>query len=253
MKNFRTSVFETNSSSTHSISIYNATKGVYDTIVPMENGVIELTGGDFGWEWEKYNDALTKANYAALFAQDDKAMTDMLVEVIKEHTGAKEIDLSQLEGYIDHQSDLREGGDAHKAFDTPQILKNWLFHPESWLFTGNDNDSDPPNFYDVEFGIMYTHEVSIEGVSLSEKTEDVPEGETLGEIISRLMAFYPESDYKFFFWERKINGVEYNGLAKLKDGFITLYKTEFAYDKKGNYLGESILDSKDIKLTIKKI
>src|SRR5579885_45905 len=99
MKNIRNKVFETNSSSSHSISIYNATKGLYDTITPDSNGVITLTGGEFGWEWEKYNDAITKANYAAVFALGDQQMTDMLVQVIKDHTGAKEVEITCSDDY----------------------------------------------------------------------------------------------------------------------------------------------------------
>jgi len=157
MKNIRNKVFETNSSSTHSISIYNAIQGLYDTIVPDSNGVITLTGGEFGWEWEKYNDAITKANYAAVFTLGDRRMTDMLIQVIKDHTGAKEVEIACSDdykspnySYIDHQSARSEGGDAGEAFSTPQTLKNWIFHPDSWLFTGNDNESAPSNFYDVE-------------------------------------------------------------------------------------------------------
>lgn len=264
MKNFRTSVFETNSSSTHSVSIYAATKGLYDTIPPNEEGVIHLEGDDFGWEWQSYNDSLIKANYAAIFSRKSPVYRDMLIEVIKDHTGAKEVTFGEA-GYIDHQSDLSEGGDAIKAFDTPVTLKNFLFHPESWLFTGNDNEGNPPNFYDVEFGILYTHEVSIEGCSLTEKVEEIPEGENLEEIIARIMGSYPGTrDYnssrpafEFINWDRKTpEGVKFNSLEKMSEGIITLYKTKQVYKGnglQGSYLGEKILESKQLKFTINKL
>jgi len=264
MKNFRTSVFETNSSSTHSVSIYAATKGLYDTITPNEEGVIHLEGDDFGWEWQSYNDSLVKANYAAIFSRKSPVYRDMLIEVIKDHTGAKEIIFGES-GYIDHQSDLSEGGDAEKAFDTPITLKNFLFHPESWLFTGNDNEGHPPNFYDVEFGILYTHEVSIEGCSLTEKVEEVPEGEDLEEVVARIMGSYPgtrdynssEPVFEFINWDRKTpEGVKFNSIDKMSEGIVTLYKTKRVYDRKGpqgSYLGEKIVDSKQLKLTINKL
>jgi hypothetical protein len=263
MKNIRHKVFETNSSSTHSISIYDATHGLYDTIVPDSDGVITLTGGEFGWEWEKYNDALTKANYAAIFAAGDQQMTDMVVEVIKDHTGAKEVNLAINTtsigpnwSYIDHQSARAEGGDAGKAFDTPKTLKNFIFHPESWLFTGNDNDSEPSNFYDVEFGIEYTHQL--------EKFQDEPTREQLEGAIGRLMNHHPiyarsysdrEKKFQFCSWVQKtVDGKKFSSFDKLDDGFILLFKTEAVYSKgkSTSYKGEKLLDQKEIKFTIKK-
>jgi hypothetical protein len=272
MKNIRNKVFETNSSSSHSVSIYNATHGLYDTITPDSSGVIALTGGEFGWEWEKYNDALTKANYAAVYAAGDQAMTDMLVHVIKEHTGAKEVQLSfsaEYSGgnysYIDHQSARSEGGDAGKAFDTPLSLKNFVFHPESWLFTGNDNDTAPPNFYDVEFGILYTHELHLDGITQTLKFQDEPGEEALREALDNLSGYHPLSDYStrryedrfsFVAWDRKaIDGTVFSSFEKLKEGKIVLFKTESVYseDKKREYKGENVIASRDVKFQIKKI
>jgi len=271
MKNIRNKVFETNSSSTHSISIYNATQGLYDTIVPNSKGVIALVGGEFGWEWEKYNDAETKANYAAVFAKDNQQMTDMLEQVIKDHTGAKKVDLSGVGGYIDHQSALSEGGDALKAFDTPQTLKNFIFHPESWLFTGNDNDSEPSNFYDVEFGIVYTHQVEVEGSSVVEKVQDEPDEDTLKEILGRIMDRHPlcvrnynydafeyeeKDNFTFVSWDRKASdGSVYSSFDKIKENKLTLFVTKSVYssDKERNYKGEDVIKSKDIGFTIRKL
>lgn len=77
MKNIRNKVFETNSSSTHSISISANSKGLYDTIVP-ENKVITLSGGKFGWEWSKFNDLLTKADYAYEYAKGNQDKLNFL-------------------------------------------------------------------------------------------------------------------------------------------------------------------------------
>jgi hypothetical protein len=272
MKNIRNKVFETNSSSSHSISIYNATHGLYDTIAPDSHGVITLTGGEFGWEWEKYNDTLTKANYAAVYAAGDQAMTDMLVQVIKDHTGAKEVQLifsAEYSGgnysYIDHQSARSEGGDAGKAFDTPLTLKNFIFHPESWLFTGNDNDSAPSNFYDVEFGIFYTHQLEIDSCSATEKFQDEPVEDVLRDAVDRVIGSHPlcsrennryEDRWNVVSWERKAaDGTKFSSYDKLKNGVITLYKTESVYseNKKREYVGEKILDSTEVKFRITKL
>lgn len=61
MKQIRQSAFETNSSSSHSITIS------YGDYTPdklyVENGVLEIYTGEFGWEHEDYYDAATKAAY----------------------------------------------------------------------------------------------------------------------------------------------------------------------------------------------
>jgi hypothetical protein len=65
MINIREGVFETNSSSNHSLHL--AKRPVYDyTIIPDNRGVILLWGDFFGQgSGEEYNDALTKAEYLA--------------------------------------------------------------------------------------------------------------------------------------------------------------------------------------------
>lgn len=161
-KLIRQSVWETNSSSTHSLSI-TSSNNLNDTIIPAEDGTITLTGGEFGWEIEDYWDAFTKANYCALdicprdwvayrkYSADYKSHEDikpeinseeaelndrlkMLVKVIKEHTGAYSI-IFKLEGYIDHQS----RGTSNEAFENEETLKQFLFSKSSGLHTDNDN------------------------------------------------------------------------------------------------------------------
>ena len=150
MKNIRQKVFETNSSSTHSISISNVTNGVYDTIIPDKKGNIYLTGGEFGWEEESYTDPTIKAIYCAIDIKADIADTStqvnkhkkMLTKVICEHTGAKKVifDFStdynaKKYSYIDHQSE----GTSLEAFASEKALKDFIFGPESVLTTDNDN------------------------------------------------------------------------------------------------------------------
>lgn len=156
MKNIRTGVFETNSSSTHSVSICRATDGIYDTLPVDDAGVLTLTGGQFGWEEETYYDAQTKANYAAVFCSPEvepafvakaERMRELLVNVLKQHTGAREIVFNfSLEdynhphhSYIDHQSAIIEGGDAGAVFESEDVLKDFIFNTRSSLTTDNDN------------------------------------------------------------------------------------------------------------------
>lgn len=164
MKTIRQNAFETNSSSTHSITI-NDKSGVFESISPDYDGVIRLTGGEFGWGWSKHDDAVTKANYCAVVALDDEFKTQLLIDTIKNHTGAKSVEIicssdwdDDNRSYIDHQSH----GRAELAFSNEDTLKNFIFDRKSVLFLGNDNGGEPPNFYDMDVDKM-SHVVELEG------------------------------------------------------------------------------------------
>lgn len=143
MKVTREGVFETNSSSMHSIHIARAAK-TYDTIAPNGDGDIVLEGGEFGWEEETYYDSGTKANYCAVDTEGSAEKRTMLEKVIKDHTGAKGV-IFKIKtdwngggygnSYIDHQSD----GTSHEAFESEEVLKEFIFNPKSHLRTDNDN------------------------------------------------------------------------------------------------------------------
>jgi hypothetical protein len=188
-KLIRKGVFETNSSSSHSIAIASEDKQfVLDTIYPDQHGTIIIRGEEFGWEWFKHNDAGTKAAYAAQqFAYDNNAL-ETLEYVIKEQTGAERVIFEGLnDGYIDHDSHGILGKSAYE-------LKNFIFNKNSWLFGGNDNSTASPDFYDVpEFrdGRMvmpeYKYELSIEGLKESVKFVDYPDTERIEESIASLM------------------------------------------------------------------
>ena len=134
MTTTRHNVFETNSSSTHSISI-NADTQLFDSITPEDDGTIILGHGEYGWEFETYYNALSKADYCALDMGGDPVKKEMLIRVIKNHTGAKDV-IFDLTGYIDHQS----AGTSDDAFESDETLKAFIFGKGSYLETGNDND-----------------------------------------------------------------------------------------------------------------
>lgn len=147
MIKIRKGIFETNSSSTHSIHIDETTQ-VYETIMPNEKGYVSLTGGEFGWEQEIYDDPLTKANYLYVYAKDwsgDRSsdFLEILYTVIQEHTGCEAVifeeDGSDYDpyGYIDHQS--VDGQEYHYLFEDPSKMKQFIFGKGSYLETDNDN------------------------------------------------------------------------------------------------------------------
>lgn len=152
----RKGVWETNSSSSHSLSIADDSKPfIMDTsLLPDQHGKIRLTGGEFGWEWAKYNDAETKANYLAVFCADQDDFKERLINVIKQQTGCTEVDFLFSKdytksnwSYIDHQA--LEDATPNGAFETDETLRNFIFNRNSWLFTGNDNSSPANDFHDV--------------------------------------------------------------------------------------------------------
>lgn len=175
-KLIRKGVFETNSSSCHSISISHDFTTL-DTLYPDEYGNIVLNGGEFGWEIADYHDPETKANYVAVMllhleekkkyyeehrdneeSQEWMKYYDLLQftyenyekckkifeKVIKEQTGCNSIiykcDLdynSSNWSYIDHQS-FEIKSDAEWLLDEQEV-KMFIFNPNSELHTDNDN------------------------------------------------------------------------------------------------------------------
>lgn len=147
----RHAVFETNSSSTHSICLGQG-EVVKDTL-PMDGDQVFIYPGEFGWEEYTYRDARTKASYALTWATSaegygvgkTEAWLQMLREVILEETGAASVDFRKLSddfkplGYIDHQSIEGDGGPGGEAFASKESLANFIFNSDSILRTDNDN------------------------------------------------------------------------------------------------------------------
>lgn len=158
MKVTRHGVFETNSSSTHSIAIKGG-KYVLDKI-PVEDGVCRIYPGEYGWEEEEYYDAATKASYclthlwSAKEGQDGYKVTPekfasreaMLRDVIQKATGAEKVEFIEGDdddyhkrGYIDHQSIEGDGGAGEPAWASEESLRDFIFNDNSVLRTDNDN------------------------------------------------------------------------------------------------------------------
>lgn len=153
----RYNIFETNSSSSHSLTIAEYKEGqLLDTLYPDYGTTDTLTVGsdEFGWDWATFDDAATKLSYCAIYVRDwvegddQPKFFDILTKVIQEHTGIKNIiypyekgDYTDYTGYIDHQS--VEDRDLDYLFENPELLRQFIFNPESTLRTGNDNEYDP--------------------------------------------------------------------------------------------------------------
>lgn len=158
--NIRRAVFETNSSSSHSITIVGGT--YRPDRLHAEDGVVTIYGGKFGWGVEQFNDAATKASYCLVYAHgpeidlelDGKTgesietrrepthpeLLERLRQVIASETGC-EVEFNMRGGYIDHQSNGEYGtpGVCAEAFKTDETLRDFIFNPKSRLLIDNDN------------------------------------------------------------------------------------------------------------------
>jgi hypothetical protein len=193
----RQSVFETNSSSAHSISLGKDTgkQFLLDTLYPDQNGIITLTGGEFGWEWFKENDAFEKANYAAVASMTNDSFRETLIQVIKDQTGAEDI----IFNFSDEYNGTNWSYIDHDSVGTCPIdyegLKDFIFNKNSWLFGGNDNTSPDPTFYHVpEYrdGKMihptYKWEMVIDGFKKTTKFLTFPTNEEIEDALLSLLS-----------------------------------------------------------------
>lgn len=178
----RPGVFETNSSSTHAISIIKKSN-----ITEYPDKVI-FDKGNFGWEFEIYNstsdkasylweaiigyyhcnidkvkeciqvitDTLTKYNIKAVFVYDDITMHthtynsgDTYTYVKCKNTNGEDDD-----GYIDHTEELEPFIES-VIYNEKQLL-NYLFDYNSYVSTGNDNSDEILNCPD--FGKSWKYE-----------------------------------------------------------------------------------------------
>lgn len=142
MKKIRIGVFETNSSSSHSITI-SAIGELTDKFSVEDDGKFHIFPGEFGWGPSVHTDAQTKASYCYTHCKESSGSPEILVmlkKILEEHLGGevvfeKSTDDYHEYGYIDHQS----SGTACEAFETEELLANFIFNPKSVLVIDNDN------------------------------------------------------------------------------------------------------------------
>ena len=149
MKQIRKNVFETNSSSSHSLTISPNTPIIDNT------RKLNIHMDYFGWGYEEYNDIETKFNYLYTMIReyhyfDARESGYKETEKYKKYTEelkfftdildglGVEYEINELEnGSIDHQSQTYEY--INKFKKDKDLLIRWLFNPESILYIDNDN------------------------------------------------------------------------------------------------------------------
>ena len=151
----RKSIFETNSSSTHSIVIAG---GNVPSKLPEE---IEFNAGEFGWQWKIYNDVRSRADYlytSIVYCNlvdelipiltetlESWGVTPHFSELVKKECScpSKEhyyYDFKDTFGYVDHGSQNEDF--VREVCNDETLLLNYLFGSDSYITTGNDNEDD---------------------------------------------------------------------------------------------------------------
>ena len=174
MKKIRNSVFETNSSSTHSICVCKENRG----IVFPEKIDINIQDYEFGWEHEKYSSTDEKLAYiimgiTARYYSQGITETCKKIELLLKTIGQwiKRVSVHGLYflcydgsayieeenyGYVDHASEMEELLDA--VLNDEETLKRYLFSSDSFILTGNDNCDD-----DIEIKVDYPYDEYYKG------------------------------------------------------------------------------------------
>lgn len=140
-RQIRRNVFETNSSSMHSISIIGSDRENLD-LPADEDGKLVMQYGEYAWDYERLSTPRQKIQYLlTAFGQDDEGSVQKdIIEVVKEYTGVDLIvedldDKYYPKGYIDHQS----LGVAGEHIGSKKALKDFIFNDKYAITIDNDN------------------------------------------------------------------------------------------------------------------
>ena len=138
----RNKVFETNSSSTHCITVSDRKDWKYDLPIAVKPAWY----GEFGWEWETWSSVEEKLAYMirCLIAYDytEKTLQDK-IKPIQERLHNLGIDFELptynewLDGYVDHEDWYQE--EMENIYNNDNDLLNFLLSEYSYIEGGNDN------------------------------------------------------------------------------------------------------------------
>ena len=157
-RQIRNMVFETNSSSTHSIAISKKK--------PVVGKHIRFGIGEFGWE----NDCVDTADYlytAILEQNEADELLDRLKEILDNYSIEYEFekpsyyksdygDYKYLDyGYVDHSNETREF--IFAVLDDQDLLMRCLFG-DSCVYTGNDNQDCHPAGCNIADKVIWEYE-----------------------------------------------------------------------------------------------
>lgn len=173
MLQIRPGVFETNSSSTHSICIAT------DRKEPLKlQDRLWFATGDYGWAWEKLTDPEEKASYlySAILElyERNKAeeLKNRIVDILASAGVTCGFSKARYHDYggrlycenasVDHGDDGELKDFVDKTVHNKGRLMRFLFSPKSFVLTGNDNDFDDRD-RSVDIHADYPHEEYYKG------------------------------------------------------------------------------------------
>jgi len=146
----REGMFETNSSSSHALTLRVFNSAKYRDRLDHKDGRLLIAVGQFGWGESHHRDAITKASYALTWAMNyapnrDEALEFLRKALLSEYPDVKNVvwvtmdgygAIDEERGYIDHQSvDV-----AQPLFgDDITVLREFIFDPRYELVIDNDN------------------------------------------------------------------------------------------------------------------
>lgn len=151
MRQVRNNVFETNSSSTHSICISKKK--------PVIGKFIDFHIGEYGWENACVTDTASYLYTAILYIEDNKLL-NKLKNILDSHSIEYEFEEPSYDpdcnflsyGYIDHGYELTDFISA--IFNDEDLLMRYLFG-DSCVYTGNDNSNDESDMCYAALPIVY--------------------------------------------------------------------------------------------------
>lgn len=169
MVQIRRSVFETNSSSTHSITVAKKAPREPSSLVVSDDGYIHVKLGGYGWEfrtlatqgeklsylltmaWEKsgekdyyYGDPKRCERAISRFMDSDEYVR--ISKKVAEYAGCYGVLLDNTaedDAYIDHQSEEDYLNVSNFLYINNTTILDFVFSPGVVVRTGNDNEPDP--------------------------------------------------------------------------------------------------------------
>ena len=157
MVKIRSGMFETNSSSTHTIIV---------TDQKTDPGLfVDFRMGDFGWKFSKLTTIDEKASYlytAACCLYNRDVYQDLYEVLVKYGVQcscskpAKSDQYGICNGYVDHVDGVYRF--VERMLGHEHALIKYLFSDESFVITGNDNcDEDQWEWMEKEADVDYPH------------------------------------------------------------------------------------------------
>jgi len=152
-RSIRRYVFETNSSSTHSMCI---TK---NNVLNQKSDYIKFRTGDFGWEQDTLSSVSEKVSYlyTGILQCDREDLIKDIKNILDKNNIEYEFeDTNGDNGYVDHGGELFDF--LEEVCKEENKLMRYLFSSESFVLTGNDNSES-----DVSINVNYDHDEYYKG------------------------------------------------------------------------------------------